>query len=231
MSSEFIVVAVPVPTRREFTYRAPAGRSASDCVGRRVLVPFGARRKLVGVVVRATNDPPPAEAKEALEVLDDEPVVSATMLDLTRWIADYYLTSWGETLRAALPLGDSRHGRTEVWVEVLPEGCLDGAEKTLRANAVRQIECLLYLREKRRVRASQLARFGNAALALEKRGFVRRVREEISLLPEEELPDGSPIDPALTPEQARALAPVEAAIRAGRFETHLLHGITGSGKT
>src|SRR5205807_554334 len=37
--------------------------------------------------------------------------------------------------------------------------------------------------------------------------------------------------PPLTPAQAAALAPVEAAIAAGRAERLLLHGVTGSGKT
>src|SRR5207247_11014173 len=37
--------------------------------------------------------------------------------------------------------------------------------------------------------------------------------------------------PSLTPAQAAALAPVAAAIAAGRPERLLLHGVTGSGKT
>ncbi|MFH1681797.1 MAG: primosomal protein N', partial [Candidatus Eisenbacteria bacterium] len=257
-----------------------------------------------GVVVGMTDESPPVEAKEVLEVLDEEPVVDRPMLELTRWIADYYLTSWGEALHAALPLalgrrsrrsavwagggeGEAPEGidlrvaeevrrrktvpvralarrlgesparvegalrrleaaghlkvqavlaepgarsRTETWVEVLPEGCRDEALDSLRKNAVRQRECLL-LREKRRLRRSVLFRFGNAAEALEKKGFARKVEEEVVRIADYSIPEPVGPDPPLTPEQREALRPVEEAVRAGRFEAHLLYGITGSGKT
>ncbi len=305
MQTEFVRVALPAPMRREFTYRVPSRAAAKNLVGRRVVVPFG-RRKLTGVIVGETNEPPPVEAKELIELLDEEPIVRPAMLALTRWIADYYLASWGESLRAALPLGGARRsrryavaapggrsgepaegldrdveaavreagkvpvtllakrlgappkkvegalkrlaraglvevrsilekgraaGRTETWVEVLPAGCEDGAEKTLRRNAVRQIECLLLLREKRRLRRAQLYAFGNAVEALEKRGFVRKVEEEVVRIADGAMPERSIIDPPLTKEQEKALLPVAEAIREGRFETHLLYGVTGSGKT
>jgi primosomal protein N' (replication factor Y) len=37
--------------------------------------------------------------------------------------------------------------------------------------------------------------------------------------------------PAYTPDQLKALAEITDAVRAGRFHTYVLHGITGSGKT
>jgi len=301
--SRFLVVAVPTPARKEFTYRAPSGEPA-DLVGRRVVVPFGPRR-MTGVVVGTTDEPPPVEAKEVLEVLDEEPVVSASMRELTRWVADYYLASWGEALHAALPLALGRRSRrsavwvgegeaiaregldrrvaeevarrktipvralarrlgesparvegalrrleasghlkvqailsepgarsrTETWVEILPEGCRDAALEALRKNAVRQRECLLLLREKRRLRRSVLFRFGNAVEALEKRGFVRKTEEEVVRIADGAGAEPIVVNPPLTPEQTEALRPVEEAIRAGRFEAHLLYGITGSGKT
>jgi len=80
-------------------------------------------------------------------------------------------------------------------------------------------------------RSALVARFGAAVDALEKKGFVRRVVEEVIRVADRSLPETSDIDPVLTPEQETALAPVVDAVRAGRFEAHLLHGITGSGKT
>lgn len=302
MPPRYAVVAVPVPTRREFTYLLPEDSPRRDLVGRRAVVPFG-RRRLTGVIVAVTNDPPPVEAKEILEILDEEPVAGTAILELTKWISDYYLASWGETLRAALPIGRAKRSRryafllgdgggaegfdaevldriarsgslpvnllarrldatpgrvegalkrlvgaglaevravlereeardvSETWIEILPEGRRDGVEETLRKNAVRQIELLFLLRHKGRLRRASLGRFGSALVALEKRGLLRRVEEEITRVGGGELPEASPIDPPLTEAQKAALAPVVEAVREGRYETHLIHGVTGSGKT
>ena len=96
----FCDVAVPVPLDRVFTY---AIGEAVPTVGARVLVPFR-NEKLAGVVVRVHDDPPPVEAKAILAVLDDEPVLAPDLMDLGRWIAQYYLAPVGEVLRSMLPL-------------------------------------------------------------------------------------------------------------------------------
>src|SRR5256885_1960968 len=62
-------------------------------------------------------------------------------------------------------------------------------------------------------------------VALERRTQERRPRHVAVGSP-------APVEaPPLTGAQAAALAPVEAAIAAGRNERLLLHGVTGSGKT
>lgn len=101
--TQYLNIALPIPVRRAFTYAA----DAAVPVGVRVLVPFG-KNILTGVVVGA-NVPPPreGEVRPIVEVLDDSPVFSAPMLELTRWMAEYYLSSWGEALRTALPQGMS----------------------------------------------------------------------------------------------------------------------------
>jgi primosomal protein N' (replication factor Y) len=73
-----------------------------------VLVPFRNQR-LTGVVV---EEGPPADTldfrvKDVLDVLDDVPACPPGLLSLTQWIADYYVCSWGEALKAALPAGIS----------------------------------------------------------------------------------------------------------------------------
>ncbi len=82
----------------------PEHNNGTRLVGVRALVPFG-KRILTGVIVQAVNIPPLKDAKEILELLDPEPVFSPTMLTFARWIADYYLATLGETLKAALPQG------------------------------------------------------------------------------------------------------------------------------
>ncbi|HMB68480.1 MAG TPA: hypothetical protein VKU85_04190, partial [bacterium] len=95
-------VALPVPVRRTFAYRIPEELRGSVRVGCRVNVPFGAR-VLTGFVVGFDPSDAPAELRDVGSVVDAEPLVDAELLELTRWIAERTLCSWGEALRAALP--------------------------------------------------------------------------------------------------------------------------------
>jgi primosomal protein N' (replication factor Y) len=97
----FCDVAVPVPLDANFTYRIDA--SHPPPLGGRVIVPFR-NEKLIGVVTRLHDDPPPVEAKAIEQVLDEEAIVSPQLLELARWISQYYLAPLGEVLRTMLPL-------------------------------------------------------------------------------------------------------------------------------
>ena len=46
-----------------------------------------------------------ADLKELAEILDETPLLTPALLQLTRWIAEYYLCSWGQVLKAAVPEG------------------------------------------------------------------------------------------------------------------------------
>jgi primosomal protein N' (replication factor Y) (superfamily II helicase) len=126
-----VAVALPLPVEQAFTYLVPAEMREDVCLGSRVLVPFG-KKKLSGVVVDA--DAPPAEFKlrPIEDVLDDEPSLTPELLELTRWIADYYVCGWGEAIRAALPPGIDVTTRTRIHVVgPLPETPLTPAQQQL----------------------------------------------------------------------------------------------------
>lgn len=97
----FCDVAVPVPLDAHFTYRIDA--SHPPALGGRVIVPFR-NEKLIGVVTRLHDEPPPVEAKTIERILDDEAILSPQLLELARWISQYYLAPLGEVLRTMLPL-------------------------------------------------------------------------------------------------------------------------------
>jgi len=100
----FANVAFPIPVDHTFSYEVPENFREIIRVGSRVLAPFG-RRKLTGFVVELTSKIEFTEVKPIADVLDDTPIFSHEMLQLARWIADYYLSSWGEVLEATLPKG------------------------------------------------------------------------------------------------------------------------------
>jgi primosomal protein N' (replication factor Y) (superfamily II helicase) len=96
----FCDVALPVPLEIALTYRISG---QLPVVGGRVLVPFRNDR-LSGVVTALHDREPSMPAKSVLEVLDQEPALDATLMQLGRWIAQYYLAPQGEVFRAMLPL-------------------------------------------------------------------------------------------------------------------------------
>src|SRR5579884_826484 len=103
---EFCDVALPVPLDTTFTYRVSAEgdptAASEPVVGGRVLVPFRTER-LSGIVTALHDKPPSVAAKSIYSVIDETPVLSEQLLQLGRWIAQYYVAPIGEVLRTMLP--------------------------------------------------------------------------------------------------------------------------------
>lgn len=100
----FADVILPLPLPRLYTYRIPRALTEQVLVGVRVVVQFGQKKVLSCVVARVHEEPPREyEAKYVLEVIDEQPVITAPQLRLFEWIASYYMCTIGEVLNAALP--------------------------------------------------------------------------------------------------------------------------------
>jgi primosomal protein N' (replication factor Y) (superfamily II helicase) len=98
-SGRRVEVALPLPIHRTFTYGVDG---ALPPIGTRVLVPFR-RTERIGWVVGPGEDGPIKGLRKVLSVLDREPTVTPDVLELCRWMADYYVSPLGIALRAALP--------------------------------------------------------------------------------------------------------------------------------
>jgi primosomal protein N' (replication factor Y) len=95
-------VALPVPLDRVFTYAVKEEQAPMR--GARVVAPFR-NEKLIGVVTAVgVAAPADVELRFLETVLDDEPLLSDSLLALAEWMAQYYLAPLGEVLRGMLPL-------------------------------------------------------------------------------------------------------------------------------
>lgn len=102
----FAELIIPVPIRKFFTYRVPATWAGKVKVGQRVIVPFGSRKILTGIIARLHHQPPTTyEARYILEVLDEGETVTPHQFQLFDWMAGYYMCAPGEVMNAALPAG------------------------------------------------------------------------------------------------------------------------------
>lgn len=225
-------VAVPTPLRRCFDYIVPEPMPAAS-PGMRVRVPFG-RRELVGVLIRALDESPVEQVrlKSVLQILDREPVLSASMLSLLQWAADYYHHPLGEVLNTALPSA-LRQGRDlavkglSVW-SLTPAGADVDLSQLNRAPLQRRILKAL---------ADTPSGLHGSQLVTISHGWAGAIRQLVAKgwvdVRESELSEGttSPAEPApaLTAAQHAAVAAIAASLNA--FRAFLLHGVTGSGKT
>ncbi len=100
----FISVILPIPIEKSFTYRITEAEADFLKTGMRVAVPFGKSKIYTAIVHTIHNQEPLVyEAKDIHQILDEVPVVTENQIKHWEWIADYYMCSLGEVMRAALP--------------------------------------------------------------------------------------------------------------------------------
>ncbi len=220
-----IVLAGPID--RPLDYLVPEKLAGSVEPGRRVRVPLGrGNRPTVGYCVAvATRDVPGSGLKAVLDVEDERPLLSSTMLELTAWMSERWMCRHGEVLEAVLPAGvrEAAGSRQQPHLVLAadpgPQPRLTPAQQKVIATATEPLT------------ASALADRSGASRAvisrMVKRGLLVEATPpnlERQALPADERPQ-------LSVDQAAALTPICDAMREGRHETVVLFGVTGSGKT
>lgn len=172
--SEFAQIAFPFPLRKTFTYSIPGNLKEIIKPGQRALVPFGREKKL-GFVVSVIPASKVKNTKELLDLIDEEPIITPEILELTRWVSEYYYSSWGECLKAALP--SELQVRSLLWVYKKESPLLDYEDKKLKLSSVEKKILNTLEEEKPHNLAFLEKKFGSkgiysALYSLEKKGKV-----------------------------------------------------------
>lgn len=161
-------VAFPLSVDQVFTYGVPPQLDTVLQPGVRVLAPFR-RTKQEGVVVERVNetDLAPNLIKNVSEYLDEKPMFSPDMLTLTKWMADYYVCSWGVALYSAVPAAVRTQKRERVRLRPEFSGSLGKVQK----------EVVALLEAEGELSLNQLARRMGLS-SQDVRSRVRRLREK-----------------------------------------------------
>ncbi len=218
--------------------------------GRRVKAPFGRGNRLaVGYCVRLENKSPGQRRLKFIDsLMDQQPLLSPALLELSRWMADYYLCPWGQVLEAVLPAGVRGQAGTREANFLSPSASVpaDIATNPQSLQALklppRQAEALRHLAAApAAMTAAQLC----AAISCTA-GVVQTLRKKGLLVSHTRRTSAKPGAAALAiaaktvareqhltleADQQTALAAILRPIAAGCHETVLIHGVTGSGKT
>jgi primosomal protein N' (replication factor Y) len=235
----FIEVALPLPLFQTFTYAVEEGLANPVAVGSRVVVPLRSGRE-VGVCVGVLDiSPLKRKPKAVLESPDAEPAIGASLLELCKWIADYYIVPLGVVLRTVLPAAltgaedprPSRKTRRVVRLGADIPSLMQRDKSFARAKQQRTVfELIESLGGRTSVEnLSAQAQYSPSVLkSLEKRGLIIIEEEEVERDPFSSRGGISAARLQPTPAQQQA---IDTMAKAEKGDVFLLHGITGSGKT
>lgn len=215
-------------------------QSTQAVLGARLVVPLG-RNVITGYIVGLFDEVPAelgdVDIRDAQTLVDSEPVCGPEILQLARWVADYYACPLGEVIKAALPPGMApsltrgsasfvKHKvrRFARLLEVNEQKLTDTQRcviSTLENNGPMLLQSLIKTAS---VSASTIS-------SLEKKGLVETYSESIRRDPLSEDLGLTPVAHALTAAQTSVLEQIEHQMNSETYSAFLLHGVTGSGKT
>ena len=213
---------------KTFTYHVPQNLRESISVGVRVTVPFG-KQSLEGFVLNIEdNFDADYPVKDILDVVDDHPVLNEELLELGRYMRQKTLCNLIGAYTTMLPAAlKTKYGRTinKKMVSYVNLNLPYEEAIVLASNEQQRriVECL----GDGEVKKSDACGISSSAIqTLLKKGIIQIIeKEEYRLEPQlEEISARR----ELTEEQMVALNTIKIQ---NEFQTYLLHGVTGSGKT
>jgi primosomal protein N' (replication factor Y) len=222
-------------------------------VGQRVEAPFGKRNKPeAGFCTQSDVRPEESfiaqrvgqKLKRVIRLIDNEPLLNSELMELARWISDYYVCPLGQVLAAMVPSAVKKgSGVTKQQYVYLRSGSAE-IEKNIRQ-----------LRGKKQKRIVEFLKNGGAS-SVNDALKIRRILESIGCgndpikrLAEKDIVrivhktvlKSLPVIPGwmstkteevvLNDDQRKALTHFEAEVNSGKFGVTLLYGVTDSGKT
>ena len=200
-------------------------------------------RHVLGIVgeIGAPRDFPLEKLKALTQAVYPFPALPGGLLELARWLAGYYAAPLDAVIEAMLPAAVRRGAslKQEKFLALarrLPADELTALEK--RAPQQARLYRLLEQQFRPQKKSLVLGRLGATAAvasALARRGLLREeVRRTERVAYADDWAHGELVAAQphlLNSEQEAAVAAVAASLEEKKFRTHLLHGVTGSGKT
>ncbi len=109
-----VEIVFPLPFRKAFTYLVPRELEKQAMVGVRAVAPFG-KRTLTGIIINKLKTASlKGEIKPITDIIDEKPIVDKDGFKFYQWLADYYLCSFGEALKLAVPYGSEVESKRKI---------------------------------------------------------------------------------------------------------------------
>ncbi len=205
-------------------------------IGTRVLVPVqNSLRK--GTIVAIKNSPSVPKVQPIKKILSEERMIGPELFKLADWISRYYCTSFRKVLKVLLPatIRKEMQEKKQLFVRrlITPKQIVERAI-SLREKHPSQAKILdVLLKKPRGILLTELLEIAGVSrspvVTLEKEKIISIESLQMDRSPLEGM-EFFPAKPkTLNNEQKEALKKITADLKT--FQTHLIHGVTGSGKT
>ncbi len=235
---KYATVILDLGIEKCLDYQIPTEWQKQVTPGVTVEVPLmGAKRS--GIVRNIKEESEFKAVKPIIRVVSDEVKITPELFQLAEWVSKYYCSPLGKIIKSILPSPVRKSGKHKMQAFItrarpkdeLRELCL-----SLRQKNPKQAAALdPMLKAKKGLFLSELMEQSGVSKSpietLIKKGYLHseQVKVDRSPLRGEEYFRSGP--KTLNKDQSSAYQKIAASIEQTRFETHLLFGITGSGKT
>lgn len=235
---KYASIVLDVSVNKLLDYGLSADQAGIAKRGMRVEVPI--RGHLRTGYIHSVKDHPDFPSVQGIKrFMTESELISEDLFELALWMSKYYCVTLRETFQMMLPAiirKETAH-KQQLFVmrsktrEQLKEHC----EKIRNKSSAQAVVLDVMLQVKKGILLSELLEQTGGSRSpvdtLAKNGFlsVDIVRVDRSPLISEDYFRTKP--KILNPEQTSALGKINQSIDTKKFETHLLHGVTGSGKT
>lgn len=223
-------------------YRVAASMAGSVSVGSLIRAPIG-RRFVLGVVVEtgAQADVDYTKLKLVSQVLYEGPIMHETLLRLAEWMRSYYGCKRESVLETMIPaparqgMAPKREKHISLETKLSDEELAALKRRAPKQAALYEFVSQQFKAQKKGLLLKRLSLSAATCDALVKKGVLKEAQhltERVAY--EDELSRSEFVEEAaieLNEEQAVVASNLRKSLEEGGFETRLLHGVTGSGKT
>ena len=211
---------------------------ASVVVGDRVVVPLGrgnASAEGFVIAIEVTPSIDPAKIKPIKSKMDIG--LPPALIELAQWLSRYYCCPLGMALSTMLPAAVKRGTGSVMRTEIERVAAVDRPSDAVKLTpsaarawaAIEKLPGSVFPLSAKRLAGKIEERTVGPINKLISAGLLREIQRKHIRAPWAEHAVEQPRGFTLTDDQARAVEGVVATL--GSFQTHLLHGVTGSGKT
>ncbi len=228
-------IAIDTPLYATFDYLLPTDISITQLqMGIRVLVPWR-KNEIVGILIGISNKSqlPVQQLKTVIKVIDEIPVLSPSILELTQFAAHYYQYPLGEVISAALPALLRQGKNTEQYLRNYYQ--LTELGKNIDIHSIKRSQKQKLLLELLRQNPNGISdqQITTAKIPKKiKKIFIEKNWLQICIANETNYSVTSSITASpFTLSNEQQFAVTQIVQNLNQFKTFLLDGVTGSGKT
>ena len=233
----FAEVAFPIRSFQTFTYSIPQKHISNIYIGTRVAVPL--RQKIVhGIVVNIKKSHSySGSLKHIIEPLDKIEIITPPLWELIKWVGKYYMSPIGKVANSVVPKSLSINYRPSKQKYVTIKNKISSIKLIeLKKRAPKQY--LVYKKISAKNKLHNLLSLKNIVsnplqicISLQNKGLVIIVEKEKVPTIDENIFYPIYKNIVFNKDQKLVVDKIIASLKENCFNSFLLHGVTGSGKT